>query len=406
MNYGNLTILALFVFAYSAVSGRADRTPINGALVYTLFGLALGAHGLGLLELSVESEGLRTLAELTLALVLFTDAANADLSVLRQTIKVPRRLLLVGLPLTIILGFLCGVLLFDDLGLFEIAVLATMLAPTDAALGKAVVTNPRVPPFIRQGLSAESGLNDGICVPILLLFLALASGAATAETTPMLALKLVLEELGIGLLVGLGLTLIMAYLLRGASHRGWVEESWLQLPVVTMALGCFAAAQWLGGSGFIAAFSGGLLFGRLAQKEKPELLMAAEGTGDTLALLTWVVFGAGVVGNYFQLINWQVICYAALSLTVVRMLPVYLCLAGTGPTRAEKLFIGWFGPRGLASIVFGVIVLNENLPGTATISLTVVCTILLSVVAHGLTANPLAARLASKESSEGRPPTG
>ncbi len=404
MNYANLTILALFVFSYSAISGRADRTPINGALVYTLFGLALGAQGLGLLDLNVDSEGLRLLAELTLALVLFTDAANANLGVLRQTIAVPRRLLLVGLPLTIALGFLCGVLLLRDLGLFEVALLATMLAPTDAALGKAVVTNKSVPVYIRQGLNVESGLNDGICVPILFVFLALATGEATRESTPLLALKLVLEELGIGLLVGIGLTLLMALLLRAAIRRGWVEDTWRQLPVATMALGCFAAAQWLGGSGFIAAFSGGLLFGWLAQEEKSELLMASEGIGDTMALLTWVVFGAGVVGYYYEQLTWQVVLYALLSLTLVRMLPVFLSLAGTGPSRGEKLFMGWFGPRGLASIVFGVIVLNKHLPSEATISLTVVCTILLSVIAHGLSANPLAARLARAENRGKRSP--
>ncbi|WP_193164756.1 cation:proton antiporter [Microbulbifer hainanensis] len=397
MNYADLTILALFVFVYSAISGRADRTPINGALVYTLFGLLLGGHCLGLLTLNVGSEGLRSLAELTLALVLFTDAANADLRVLRQTIAVPRRLLLVGLPLTIALGILFGVLLLPDLDLFTVAVLATMLAPTDAALGKAVVTNEDVPDYIRQGLNVESGLNDGICVPILFIFLALATGEATREATPMLAVTLVLEELGIGLVVGVALTFLMAKLLRGAVRLGWIEETWRQLPVVAMALGCFAMAQWIGGSGFIAAFSGGLLFGALAREEKSELLTAAEGIGDTLALLTWVVFGAAVVGNYFGQLTWSVLLYALLSLTVVRMLPVYLCLAGTGPNRFEKWFMGWFGPRGLASIVFGVIVLGKQLPGSETISLVVVCTVLLSVIAHGLSANPLVARLARAE---------
>ncbi|MFI2810355.1 cation:proton antiporter [Microbulbifer sp. JSM ZJ756] len=399
MNYQNVCILALFVFLYSVIGGRADRTPINGALVYTLFGFLMGAQGLGLLDLNVDSGGMRTLAELTLALVLFTDAANADLGVLRQTIRVPRRLLLVGLPLTIVLGVVVGAFLFDGLSLFEVAVLATMLAPTDAALGKAVVTNTAVPPYIRQGLSAESGLNDGICVPILFVFLALASGAVTPEASKGLGLMLVLKELGLGLLVGLGLTLLMAHLLRAASGRGWVTETWGQVPVLAMALGCFSAAQWLGGSGFIAAFSGGLLFGWLARAEKEPLLTAAEETGDTLALLTWVAFGAGVVGNYLHLLSWQVFCYAVLSLTVVRMLPVFLCLAGVGSSTSEKLFIGWYGPRGLASIVFGVIVLNERLPGGGTIAVTVVCTILLSVIAHGLTANSFVRRLAAGEPS-------
>ncbi|WP_066961651.1 sodium:proton antiporter [Microbulbifer sp. Q7] len=401
MPYADLTILALFVFAYCAVSGRAERTAINGALVFTLFGLAFGAWGLGLLSFEVDSGSLRTIAELTLALVLFSDAAKADLKVLRQTIAVPRRLLLIGLPLTIGLGILSGTVLFPQLPFFEVAVLAIMLAPTDAALGKAVVSNPAVPAYIRQGLNAESGLNDGICVPILYVFLALATGQVAAEGSGGLALKLVLEELGIGLLVGLGLTAILTGVLRAATRRGWIMDSWQQLPVITMALGCFGAAQWLGGSGFIAAFSGGLLFGRLAVTEKHDLLMAAEGAGDVLALLTWVAFGAGVVGKWLSLLTWEVVLYAVLSLTLVRMLPVYLSLAGTGTSVREKLFMGWFGPRGLASIVFGVIVLDQHLPGSDTLTLTVAVTILLSVVAHGLTANAFSARLGRDESGAG-----
>jgi len=397
MEYAHLTLLALFVFVYSTLSGRADRTPLNGALVFAGFGLVMGVHGLGLLDLAVDSEGLQLLAELTLALVLFTDAANANLGILRRTIAVPRRLLLLGLPLTIAAGFVCGSLLFPQLELFEVAVLAAMLAPTDAALGEAVVTNRAVPAYIRESLNVESGLNDGLCVPILFVFLALASGETQVGETPLLALRLVLEQLGIGLLVGFVFTLLATLLLRGAVARGWVEEGWRQLPVVSMALGCFAAAQWLGGSGFIAAFCGGLLFGFVARREKRELLQAAQGTGDLLALLTWVVFGAAVVGNFYDQMTWQVLLYAVLSLTLVRILPVYLCLAGTGAGRAEKLFVGWFGPRGLASIVFGVVVLHRHLPGSATLSLAVVCTIVLSVVAHGLSANPLAARLGRSE---------
>lgn len=397
MNYADLTILALFVFVYCAISGRADRTPINGALVYTLFGLAVGSYGLGLFSAEVDSGGLRTIAELTLALVLFSDAAKADLSVLKQTIAVPRRLLLIGLPMTIVLGVLVGVILFPSLSFFEVAVLATMLAPTDAALGKAVVSNSAVPAYIRQGLNAESGLNDGICVPILFVFLALATGEASAQESGGLALKLVLEELGIGLVVGLGLTVILTYLLRAAMHLGWILKDWRQIPVVAMALGCFGAAQWLGGSGFIAAFSGGLLFGWLIPTGKQRLLAEAESAGDVLALITWVVFGAAVIGPYLNAISWQVVLYAVLSLTVVRMLPVFLCLHGTIASKPEKLFMGWFGPRGLASIVFGVIVLGEKLPGGDTISLTVGITILLSVIAHGLTANPLASRLGRGE---------
>jgi NhaP-type Na+/H+ or K+/H+ antiporter len=394
--YELLAIFAVFVFLYSITAGGISRTPISGAILFTAFGLVFGPFGLRLLDLDVGAESLRTFAELTLALVLFTDAANADLRVLRGSIGVPQRLLLIGLPLTILLGFGTGLLLFDGLGLLELAILATMLAPTDAALGAAVVSNESVPAHIRQGLSVESGLNDGICVPILFLFLALATESQVDGGTTALALSLVAEELGIGLAVGLGLTAIGTFLLKLCGARGWVTETWRQLPVVALALGCFALAQYLGGSGFIASFTGGLLFGSMAKQRKPELLLAAEGTGETLGLVTWVIFGAAVVGKYLDDFTWEVVVYAVMSLTVVRMVPVLLSLVGSRLGTDEKLFISWFGPRGMASIVFGVIVLNEQLPGGGVMTLTVVCTILLSVLGHGLSANPLVAALANR----------
>jgi NhaP-type Na+/H+ or K+/H+ antiporter len=396
MMYETLTILAAFTFLYSITSGGLERTPINGALLFTAFGLALGPLGLGILKLDVDREGLRTIAELTLALVLFTDASNANLGVLKKNIGIPRRLLLIGLPLTILLGFGVGVLIFDGLTLLEIAILATMLAPTDAALGKAVVTNESVPSNIREGLNVESGLNDGICVPILFVFLALVTATGAESSTPALAIKLVAEEIGIGVAVGVGLTVLGSWLGTRFADRGWITETWQQLPVPALAVACFAMAQWLGGSGFIAAFTGGLLFGGLVKRHKHELLLAAEGTGDTLALITWVVFGVAVVGQSVGSFGWEEVLYAVLSLTLVRMLPVFLVLAGMHLQTSEKLFMGWFGPRGLASIVFAVIVLNEHLPGGGTIGVTAVCTIVLSVIAHGISANPLIVALASR----------
>ena len=298
---------------------------------------------------------------------------------------------MIGLPLTILLGFGAGVVLFSGLGLLEIALLATMLAPTDAALGKAVVTNKTVPSNIRESLNVESGLNDGICVPVLFLFLALATKTGIEEGTTQLAVKLFAEEIGIGAGVGIGLALLGWILLKRLEERGWVTVTWAQLPVPALAVACFAVAQWIGGSGFIASFVGGMLFGKIVSKQhKHKLLLAAEGTGDTLTLITWVVFGAAVVGRSIDSLSWQIVVYAVLSLTLVRMVPVFLVLTGMNIRTDEKLFMGWFGPRGLASIVFAVIVLHEHLPGGETISMTVVCTIILSVVFHGISANPLA----------------
>lgn len=398
--YENLAVFGAFIFAYSLLNGGLERTPINGAVVFTAFGLIMGPECLGILKVAISEEALRTLAEVTLALVLFTDASNANLSILKKNAQLPLRLLLVGLPLTIAMGFGAGLLLFDNLSILEVAIIATMLAPTDAALGKAVVTNQAVPGDMREGLNVESGLNDGICVPVLFLFIALINGQGTEEGAHVLALKLFAEEIGIGMGVGIIFTLIATHLIKFSVIKKWITESWEQLPVVTLAICCFTVAQILGGSGFIACFTGGLLFGALAQKYKHEYLITAESSGDTFSLITWVCFGAAVVGQSLGAFTWQVLLYATLSLTIIRMLPVFLVLIGMKYRTDQKLFIGWFGPRGLASIVFAVIVLNEQLPHGDTISMTVVCTILLSVILHGISANPLVALLASRLKNE------
>jgi NhaP-type Na+/H+ or K+/H+ antiporter len=389
--YLDLVIFAVFILIYSTVAGALERTWISGAIIFTAFGILMGPVGLDLISFKADREAIRTLAELTLALVLFTDAAGADLGVLRKKQRLPIRLLLVGLPLTIALGWGVGALLFQNMTIFEVALLATMLAPTDAALGKAVVTNESVPNAVRQGLNVESGLNDGICVPILFVFLALATEKAGEGGPWQLAIKLVAEEIGIGLAVGVLLTGMACWLLKIAWRRKWLSEIWIQIPVVALAVACFAAAQFIGGSGFIAAFTGGLLFGAIAKQYREEFLRAAEGTGDIMALITWVIFGAAVVGQSLDNFSWFMVVYAILSLTIIRMMPVFLSLTGLKTNTEGKLFIGWFGPRGLASVVFAVIVVNANLPNGGALAMTVACTVLLSIIFHGVSANPWAA---------------
>jgi NhaP-type Na+/H+ or K+/H+ antiporter len=388
--YQILTVIAAFGFLYSLVAARLERTPVSGAFVYIAIGLLCGPTFLGLVDLELEAEGIKQLAELTLAVVLFTDSASANLNVLRKVEQLPIRLLLIGLPLTIALGFAAGYVVFDGMSLFAIALLATMLAPTDAALGKAVVTNRNVPDGVRQGLNVESGLNDGICVPVLLIFLALATTTGVGSETATMVIRLPLEQIGIGALVGATLALAGGTALRFCSERRWLRGTWVQLPVIALALLCLALAQWLGGSGFIASFVGGLVFGGITRDHKEQVLRGAEGTGDALALITWFAFGAAVIGPQIPHLTWQIFIYAVLSLTVVRMLPVMLSLIGMKQRLDTQLFIGWFGPRGLASIVFIVIVAAAKLPENETLIATVAWTIVLSIVAHGISANPLA----------------
>ena len=393
--YLELGILALFVFCYSLVAGRVERAAASGPIVFVVSGFIMGPMVIGWFNGDVSRDGIKVLADLTLALILFIDAANADFSVLKKQLRIPSRMLLVGLPGVIFLGTLTAAVLFDRLSLLEAAILGTMLAATDAALGKAVVTNKAVPKQIREGLNIESGLNDGLCVPILFLFIALELGHVEGSGT-MHALYLLVQELGIGLVVGLGLTAVGAKAFTWCLEKGWVTEIWRQVVVVALAIACFSMAQSLHGSGYIAAFVGGLLFGYIAKDATHKLVLAAEGVGETLALTTWFVFGAGVIGQSFDDFTWKMVVYAFLSLTVIRMLPIFLSLAGTGQKAASKMFLGWFGPRGLASIVFAIIVLNKGVPNAKFLSMVVVLTVFSSLVAHGISANPLSAALGAR----------
>ncbi|QKF98980.1 cation:proton antiporter [Aeromonas hydrophila] len=392
--YQNLAVIAAFLLIYSLIAGRFESRLINGPLLFLLMGWLLGPGGIELLSLSIDSDGIKLLAELTLVIVLFSDAANTNWQVLLANRSLPIRLLLIGLPLTLLAGTLFGRWIYPDLPLLELAILSTILAPTDAALGKAVVSNPAVPAPLREGLNQESGLNDGICVPVLLLLLALIAPTEQHSGTGLLAITLLLEEIGIGLLVAWGLTTFTLRLLKTSYLNGWQLPLWRQLTMPGLALLCFALAQTLGGSGFIAAFVGGLLMGRKLGEHKHAYLDSCEGYGDLLSVVIWMVFGATLMPMLTELLHWQYWLYAAASLTLLRMLPVWLSLLGTGLKLELKLFIGWFGPRGLASIVFAVMVLQNEpaLLGQRPIIATVLCTIILSVILHGLTANPWVAR--------------
>ncbi len=393
--YNILAVLALFTLSYIFFAGRIERTSISGPMIFITFGLLIGPLGFDLISLEATPDLLRTLAELTLALVLFTDAAAADLGVLKRIQIGPTRMLAIGLPLSIALGVLAGWLLFPDWPILEVALLATILAPTDAALGKPVVANEKVPKSLRQALNVESGLNDGICVPILFLFLALITGISEEHSPFGLGLHLFIEEVGIGLLAATAVVGIVVVLAKRSQARGWLTPDWSTMMMVATAFACFGLAQWLGGSGFIASFVGGLMFGAWYTPAHKEQAESAEGIGNVFSLVTWVLFGGMVVSQLFGMLSWTHVGYALLSLTVVRMLPVFLSLLGLGVSTEEKLFLGWFGPRGLASIVFVVLVVIGDTPiqqGTS-IALIVACTVTLSVLLHGISANPWANRI-------------
>jgi NhaP-type Na+/H+ or K+/H+ antiporter len=390
-----LPTIALALLAFAAVSGRLDGTPITGPMVFTAFGLLVGGDALGLVDPRVSGEAVKLLAEATLALVLFGDAARIDLRALRGEVSLPARLLGIGLPLTLVAGFGVGLVLLGSLAWPEALLLAVILAPTDAALGQAVVTLPRLPSPVRQGLNVESGLNDGICVPLFFIALAIAQADAR-HVSDVAAFRLVAEAIGYGAVGGvIAGTVAAAVVVLGRRHR-FVDDVWLQVVPVAAAVLAYSVADALGGSGFIAAFVGGMIFGGLRRRQGGEVGYLIEELGGVLNAITFIVFGAVILGPALGDATWAIAAYAVLSLTLVRMLPVGIAMLGTGARRQTVGFLGWFGPRGLASIVFAVILVEEGgLPHDDVIVTATVITIGLSVLAHGLTAAPLANRYAA-----------
>jgi sodium/hydrogen antiporter len=363
-------------------------------MLFTAAGLVVGVDALGLVDPDAEGLEVETFAEATLAVVLFSDASRIDLTALRRTLHLPARLLGIGLPLTIVAGFAVALVVFPDLAWPEALLVGIVLAPTDAALGQAVVTSKRLPVRIRQSLNVEAGLNDGICVPLFLVALAvaLAEDGAIGHGH---AARLVFEKIGYGVLMGVIAGTVAAAIVVHATARRWIDDTWLQVVPLAGALLAFTLAEAIGGSGFIAAFVGGATFGGMRRHRGGEVSHLIEQTGAVLAAVTFVLFGAVLLGPAIGDLTWQVALYAVLSLTVVRMLPVATSMLGTGARRPTVAFLGWFGPRGAASIVFALLVLEEGgLTHEDVILTTAFVTVGLSVLAHGVTAAPLAARYA------------
>jgi NhaP-type Na+/H+ or K+/H+ antiporter len=320
-------------------------------------------------------------------LLLFTDASRTGLGELRSQRSLPVRLLTTGMLLTILLGGLGALAVFPGLSLWEAGILAAILAPTDAGLGQIIVSSSRVPLKIRQALSVEAGLNDGLCVPFLLFFIALAG--SRAEAHPVSLTRFIVEQLGYGTLVGLAIGLAGGWLLGLAHRRQWMAHSWQQLGVVALPLLCALVSHAVDASLFIAAFVAGLAVQVGFREAATHSVEFTEEWGQLLNDFVFFLFGVLVVQPWADF-GWPVVLYGVLSLTLIRMLPVALALRGTGLAGPTLLFMGWFGPRGLASIVLGLVYLEHEsqLAGESTIRLAVMATVLLSILAHGLSAQP------------------
>jgi NhaP-type Na+/H+ or K+/H+ antiporter len=376
----SIAYVGVVIVGYALLSHRLARSPVTGPMYFTAAGF-LGA-ALGVWDPLLEAGGVSAILELTLGLVLFTEAMKLRLVSWSEDFELPSRLLAVGMPLTIAFGAVAAAVVLPGVGIIGGAIIATVLAPTDAALGLAVVENPRVPKRIREALEVESGLNDGIALPVLLFFLALASAE---EGDPLWSL--VLEGVGVAVVVGVFFGGVAGWAMRDAVRRGWMQERWQQIMVVIVPIMALVVADELGGSGFIATFVAGLVFGRLIQGMDESVADFADDSGTVLTMFAFALFGGVFLAESLDAFSTATIVYAVLSLTVVRMLAVAIAMLRSNLGGRTTLFMGWFGPRGLASIIFGAVVVEEvGLNQGAPVVAAVIVTVTFSIFLHGATA--------------------
>ena len=405
-----LTALAVLLLAWSLVAGRVERLDVTGPIVFVAAGIAAAAGPVDELHVSLETGIVHELAELTLVLVLFSDAVRVDPRDLRGHAGVPARLLLIALPLVVAAGAGLAAVMFTDLPWQLAALLAAILAPTDAALSAAVVADRSLPLGIRRSLNVESGLNDGLAAPLVTALIA-AAGVAIgagefADSASGPGWDAVLGLAG-GVAVGVATGHLGGRAVIAARDRGWTETGGERVATLMVALLPFTVARSVGANYFVAAFVAGLAYRGATRANRDHTVELPELLGQVLSLAVWFVVGATLVAGAVEVLDWRVVLYAACSLTVVRMAPVALALLGAGTDRATTVFLGWFGPRGLASVIFALLVAEElptDDPGISTVVSVVVVTVLASVVLHGVSGRPLSARMAARAAEgEARP---
>jgi len=399
------TIFALLIVLYAAMAVRLNRWSITMPMVFVAAGFLLGPGGTGLLPISPEMEGVKEITEITLGLLLFADASTLNLRHVRDDAGLPGRLLLLALPLIMLLGAVLASGLLPDEDWAFAALIGAILAPTDAALGLAIFTNPQVPVRIRRALNVESGLNDGIAAPFVTLFVALVA-ATEVHAQEGFWLVTALSEIGRAVAVGTAVGIAGGWLLTQTSRRNWTSTISIQIAILGLAMFAYFGSVLIHGNGFIAAFIGGIVFGAITRNHLAEPTEFTENAATVLSVLVWGIFGGLLVTKALDFTtDWRPIVYAVLSLTLVRMVPVALSMIGTRLRPDTIALMGWFGPRGLASVVFTLLAFlrfEEAGHPIDTLVAVAVWTILLSVVAHGVSAKPLAAWYARRlEAAQG-----
>jgi NhaP-type Na+/H+ or K+/H+ antiporter len=396
-------VLTLLVLCYAVVSGLVKQWYLAPALIFVLCGMALGPFGFNVLEGGPDTSTFTVLAQLALTVILFNQAAELDLSAVVRRREVTFRLLAIGIPLAIALGVVTALLLFPVMPLWEAVCLAAIVAPTEVALVDALLENKRIPERIRHALSTESGFYDGFALAALLAALALASERTDSEVHwGWFLVRTELVSVAVGLVVGAA----GGWVIGRSRERGWMSDTWAQLATLAVALVCFQIGEMLHGSGFVAAFAGGLAFAFAARRagSRPETHVS-DAAGQLLELTVFAMFGGYAVFVGWRDASWRVVVFAIVALVVVRLVAVSLALLGSDVPLRERLFIGWFGPRGIGTLVLGMLVVERgDIEQESLIIQVVAVTVSLSLVVHSLTAWPGIKWLVAPATSQAKTP--
>jgi len=383
------TFMALLILGYGIFSKLSAKSVITAPMVFVTVGILISLFNIDLLQQGPKASYVKVLAELTLLLVLFIDASTIDRAKLKLDRSLPLRLLGIGLPITMILGALIAIPLFPGEPVWALVLLAFILSPTDAALGQAVVTGEEVPLRIRQTINVESGLNDGIALPPILVCLAVLSGEAGEGLDTTYWLGFVAKQFVFGPIIGGLVGWVGGRLVELSSKRGWMNHTYQMLASLAIAILAFSLAELLHGNGFIAAYFAGLLLGTRTEAIRERIREFGEAESQVMVLFIFLLFGMILIPISFPYWDWRAVIYAVLSLTVIRILPVALSLIGSGLNQKTIWFIGWFGPRGIASVLYLLMaVLMLGTEGYERVISVITLTVMLSIFLHGFTAVP------------------
>ena len=367
-------------------SGLAHRSFLSMTAVFVVAGFVLGDGGLGVLEFDADGAFVEDLATVALIVILFRDGLEVEAEMLQKAWRLQARKLIVAMPVTCILVAVVAHAL-TDLTWTESFLLGALLSPTDPVLSSSVVTNPRVPRLVRHSLNLESGLNDGLALPAVLAF-----SAALAADRDFVWYEFVLQDVGIGFAFGLGLGFLASWLMpggRGIVGSG-IPDHHKSLYVLGVAFATYGitVAEPSDGNGFIAVFVCAIVLGIRRPDVQGWFAQRSEDIVEIVKLGIFVVFGSLLTFDGLFTDGWAAVALVAVTLLIARPVAVWVALAGLRVDRATKAFMSWFGPKGVATVTFSLLILAEPIPGGERIFELAALVVLCSIVAHGLTDTP------------------